>query len=92
MINITANGNSEEINWGGGLGYVSVAGTFDGATVKLQCNMHGAGWVDVGDESAFTTGGVAVFEVGTGLLRFNTASGGASLNVNASVETSKTFR
>lgn len=81
----TANGQSETITWHGGTGTLVVAGTFDGATVSLQCSPdNGTTWIAVGTDSTLTAAGVAVFQLSPGnLLRLDLSIAGASTSITA---------
>lgn len=79
----SANGNYPSANgtdWPGGTGTFAVWGTFDGATVKLQClPPGGATWIDVGaDVSIDTAAAVGAFQLGPCKVRANIASGSQS--------------
>ena len=57
-----------------------VAGTFDGATVKLQ-QLIGATYVDLGDETTLTTSGGGLFVTPVGTLRVAITGAGAGFSV-----------
>lgn len=74
------------IEWHGGSGILHVAGTFDGATVKLQWSIDATTWVDAGSDTSFTASGGGVFTAGEGIyLRVNIANDGASTSVKAAI-------
>lgn len=48
--------------WGGGSGVFAAAGTFSGATVKLQfLGPDNATWIDVGTDTTLTSAGAGYF-------------------------------
>ena len=57
-----------------------VAGTFDGATVKLQ-QLIGATYVDLGNETTLTTSGGGLFVTPVGTLRVAITGAGAGFSV-----------
>ena len=72
LSNATATGSSTQ--WDGGKGFVTVAGTFGGASLQLQyMGPDNATWVPVG--SAFTAAGSAVVEMPPGKIRMAISSG-----------------
>ncbi|MGE0736042.1 MAG: hypothetical protein AB7G15_17145 [Alphaproteobacteria bacterium] len=81
LNNAAATGNPAR--WPGGKGSFVVAGTFGGATVKLQLlGPDGATWLDVSAATALAAVGHAVFEAGAGQLRA-LVSGGAPAGLYA---------
>lgn len=68
IVNGSASGTQKR--WAGGRGTFSVAGTFGGATVKLQyLGPDEATWIDVGPEVTLTAAGAGGFELAPGLLK-----------------------
>lgn len=62
-------GSQTTTGWGGGSGTVICEGTFDGATVTLQCKAPGSTeWVACGTETTFTEAGVAEISLAGGYL------------------------
>ena len=78
----SADGNSDEFDWPGGLGYFIAQGTFDSGTFKLQFNSYGSNWSDVDDETTLTAGGGGRFFLPPCKIRIN-ASGSSSPDVQA---------
>ena len=82
LSNASATGSA--VRWHGGRGVFSVpAGTFSGATVKLQWSRDGSNnWQDVdrsGDTYVtFTAAGAGIFELPRCFVRANVASGSPS--------------
>lgn len=77
-INLLSNGSAtgQGQQWIGGRGMFSVAGTFGGATVKLQfLGPDAATWIDAGIETTLTTAGGALFELPQGLIRCAVSGG-----------------
>lgn len=65
--------------WAGGRGQFKVAGTFAGATVKLQIlGPDGATWQDVGSDVTLTAAGLANFDLPPGTIRAGVAGGSPS--------------
>ena len=77
---ITANGDTLVGDWNGQLGAFLAAGTFDGATVKLQHKV-GSTWVDLGADTSITSDGGGQFITPQSELRVNVSGGGSSLSV-----------
>jgi len=90
----TANtaGAQDTTGWNGGAGTVIAEGTFDGATVALECQAPGStAWVPCGTETTFTEPGVAEISLAGGFkLRGTVTSVGTtsvSLRVNRNIFT-----
>ena len=67
----TANttGAQTTTGWNGGEGTVVCEGTFDGATVTLECKApESSEWVACGTETTFTEAGVAQISLAGGFL------------------------
>ena len=61
---IRASSTGDAYLWPGGTGMFSAAGTFGGATVKLQfLGPDGATWIDAGLETTLTAAGGALFDL-----------------------------
>lgn len=74
IANGTASGNAQA--WPGGEGVMSVAGTFNGATVKLQfLGADGTTWLDAGTGATFTAAGAGVFYLPPGQIKAVVSSG-----------------
>jgi hypothetical protein len=82
---VTANGDTLVPDWNGRLGAFLVAGTFDGATVKLQHKI-GSTWVDLGSDTTVTADGGGQFITPQAELRVNVSSAGASTSVTVQVK------
>jgi len=77
LNNAAATGNPAR--WPGGRGSFVAAGTFGGATVKLQMlGPDGATWLDVDSTTSVTAVGHVVFEAGAGQLRALVSGGSPS--------------
>lgn len=88
--NITTNTNSTVIDWPGGPGTLTVHGTFDSATAKLQSSIDGGStYQDVEDASnavELAVNGDKGFSCTARKLRVNVAGGGGSLDINVMVK------
>ncbi len=88
--NITSNTNSAVIDWPGGPGTLTVHGTFDSATAKLQSSIDaGVTYADVEDGTdsvELTVPGDVGFSCTARKLRVNVAGGGGSLDINVVVK------
>ena len=62
-----------------------VAGTFDGATVKLQQKI-GTDWVDVGSRTTLTTDGGGLFTTPVSNLRVNVSGAGSNFDVTVVIK------
>lgn len=82
---VTANGDTTVPDWNGRLGAFLAAGTFDGATVKLQHKI-GSIWVDLGSDTTLTADGGGQFITPQSELRVNTSSVGASTSITIQVK------
>lgn len=77
IVNGSATGSS--VSWPGGKGTFEVAGTFGGATVKLQVlGPDATTWLDVGLETTMTAAGIAMFYCRPGLIRASVSGGSPS--------------
>ncbi len=75
----SANGQSTVYVWPGGVGQFSAAGTWDGATCKLQVSPDsGTTWIDVGSDVTKTEDGIGNFELGTCQVRADLSSVGTT--------------
>lgn len=62
LTNASATGAAQD--WPGGRGTLSVAGTFNGATVKLQVlGPDSTTWIDAGTYTTFTAAGLGNFDL-----------------------------
>ena len=86
-INTTVTGNGDTLvpDWNGRLGAFLAAGTFDGATVKLQQQI-GSVWVDLGSDTTLTSDGGGQFITPQTKLRVNTSNAGASTSITIIVK------
>jgi hypothetical protein len=82
---VTADGNTLVPDWNGRLGAFLAAGTFDGATVKLQQKI-GSTWVDLGSDTTLTADGGGQFITPQSELRVNTSSAGAGTSITIIVK------
>lgn len=82
---VTGSGNTLVPDWNGRLGAFLAAGTFDGATVKLQQQI-GSTWVDLGSDTTLTSDGGGQFITPQTKLRVNTSSAGASTSITIIVK------
>lgn len=74
ITNGTATGNS--VIWPGGRGLFTVAGTFSGATVKLQfLGPDNSTWLDAGTNTTLTAAGGGIFDLPQGQIRANVSGG-----------------
>ena len=62
-----------------------VAGTFDGATVKLQHKI-GDQWVDVGSHTTLTANGGGLFTTPVSNVRVNVSGAGSSFDVQVIIK------
>lgn len=84
LSNASATGSSAQ--WDGGTGVFTAAGTFSGATVKLQyLNADGATWSDMGTDTTLTAAGGAQFVFPPGRIRA-AVSGGPPSGMYAQAE------
>lgn len=68
LSNATETGSA--VQWGGGTGVFTAAGTFDGATVSLQyLGPDGSTWVDMGTDTTLTAAGGGLFVYPPGSIR-----------------------
>lgn len=68
LANATATGNA--VTWPGGRGTFIAAGTFNGATVKLQLlGPDSSTWIDAGTYTTLTAAGAGVFDLPQGQVR-----------------------
>ncbi len=76
---VAANGQSTVYVWPGGVGQFSAAGTWDGATCKLQMSPDaGTTWIDVGSDVSKTADGIGNFELGPCQVRVDLSSVGTT--------------
>ena len=67
------------IEWAGGTGIMTVAGTFGGSTITLEMlGPDGSTALTVGDDTTFTTAGAAGFILPACRVRAAVSGGGAS--------------
>lgn len=84
LSNASATGSAT--TWGGGSGVFEAAGTFSGATVKLQrLGPDGATWYDVGADTTLTAAGGGYFIMPPGQIKA-VISGGPPSGMYASAE------
>jgi hypothetical protein len=77
LANAAATGQSKR--WDGGRGVFAVAGTFGGATVKLQfLGPDDTTWIDAGLFTTLTEAAAGVFELPPGKIRAFVESGAPS--------------
>lgn len=68
LSNASATGSA--VQWDGGVGVFSAAGTFSGATVELQMlGPDGSTWITVGPDTTLTAAGAGGFVLPPGRLR-----------------------
>lgn len=82
---VTANGAFPVPDWNGRLGAFLVSGVFDGATATLQHKV-GAAWLDLGNDTTFTSSGGGQFITPQSELRVNVTGGGGSLDITVLVK------
>lgn len=76
------NGTAQK--WYGGRGVFVAAGTFDGATVKLQfLGPDGVTWIDAGAATTLTAVGAGVFELPHGQIRGAITAGTSPVGIYA---------
>ena len=74
LSNASATGTAKQ--WPGGRGTLSVAGTFDGSTVKLQVlGPDGTTWIDAGTYTTFTAAGLGNFDLPLSQIRVAVTGG-----------------
>lgn len=74
LNNASATGNAAI--WPGGRGSFLVAGTFNGATVKLQVlGPDNSTWIDAGTYTTLTAAGAGNFDLPQGQIRANISGG-----------------
>ena len=84
LSNASATGSAAQ--WGGGAGVFEAAGTFSGATVKLQRRApDGSTWFDVGTDTTLTAAGGGGFVLPPGQIRA-AVTGGPPSGMYASAE------
>lgn len=77
LSNASATGNP--VQWDGGIGVFSVAGTFSGATVKLQfLGPDGSTYIDVGTDTTLTAAGGGGFVLSPCKIRAAISGGSPS--------------
>tara|TARA_B100001750_G_scaffold172218_1_gene140460 strand:+ start:73 stop:414 length:342 start_codon:yes stop_codon:yes gene_type:complete len=79
---VTADGESAELNWPGGVGQMVVDGTFGGGTVALEMSPDdGTTWVAIGGDASVTSDAVVNFDLNGCDIRLSlSGSSGANLN------------
>jgi len=85
--NLITNGaaSSNKVAWQGGMGVMTVVGTFSGATIKLQfVGPDGSTLVDAGAGTTFTAAGAGVFYLPPCPIQV-TITGGPPSGIYASV-------
>jgi hypothetical protein len=90
MARLISNGSATASGvWQGGRGCFAVAGTFSGATVKLQVLLpDSATWADVGAATTLTAAGFGLFELPNSQIRA-LVSGGPPSGIYADVLATK---
>jgi|TARA_R110000824_G_scaffold31783_5_gene103097 hypothetical protein len=79
---VTADGNSTEVAWPGGVGQMVVEGTWGGGTVALQMSPDDSvTWVAIGGDATITADGVVSFNLNGCDIRLN-LSGSTGANIN----------
>lgn len=74
LSNASATGSA--VVWPGGRGSFLAAGTFGGATVKLQVlGPDGTTWIDAGTYTTLTAAGVGNFDLPQGQIRASVSGG-----------------
>ncbi len=77
LNNASATGSTME--WPGGEGEFAVAGTFGGATVKLQVlGPDGVTWIDAGTNTTFTASNAGIFKAAHCFIRAAIVGGSPS--------------
>jgi hypothetical protein len=77
LSNASATGS--DVTWPGGRGSFIVAGTFGGATVKLQLlGPDGSTYIDAGSYTTLTAAGIGNFDLPQGKIRANVSGGSPS--------------
>lgn len=82
-LNVIANGSSEAVSSNGGMRTLLVSGVFGGATVKVELNYTGIGWVSGGSVITLTAAGAANFTVNIN-VNYRVTITGASGSTNVS--------
>ena len=76
MLLENASATGSAVQWGGGTGVFTAAGTFGGATVTLQyLNADGATWSAMGSDTTLTAAGGGLFIYPPGQLRASISGG-----------------
>lgn len=85
LTTASTNGNGTAYDFSGGVATLTVQGTFDGATAKLQHSLDGGTtYVDCdSDNASFTAAGQSNVELAAGKVRMNLASAGGSTSIDA---------
>jgi hypothetical protein len=82
LTNASATGSA--VQWGGGQGLFSAAGTFSGATVKLQyLGPDGSTYLDVGPDVTLTAAGMGLFCLPPGMIRASVTGSPSGMYANA---------
>lgn len=82
LSNASATGST--VIWGGGGGVFAAAGTFSGATVKLQfLGPDGSTWIDVGADTTLTAAGAGYFMLPPGSIRAYVSGSPTGMYANA---------
>lgn len=76
--------------WPGGMGYIEVTGTFDGASLQMQFGLSTGNTYDLDttaapDGAAFTAAGITRFDLPRGYLKPVATSGGGSQDLDIKV-------
>lgn len=88
--NLTADGQTPEVNWPGGTGTFAVYGTFGSGTAKLQVSLNeGSTWLDVGTDTEFTANGIGNYELPPGSLLRADLSGATDPDLTVDIRQSR---
>lgn len=79
---LTTDGSSQEVPWSGGVGVMSVTGTFDGATVTIHHSPDN-GTTFIPTTAALTAAGHASFTLPAGIIKAVISNDGAGTSLNA---------
>lgn len=63
------------VHWPGGDGFMTIEGTWSGATATLQVQSQHGTWIAVGPDTTFTADGAAGFSLGECQIRVLIAGG-----------------
>ncbi|HCR85494.1 MAG TPA: hypothetical protein DIV86_02335 [Alphaproteobacteria bacterium] len=78
---LTANGNTNTIDWYGGVGTFAASGTFGGGIITMQYSLDGTNFITGGVDSELVSDGGKKFSLPKCSIRLNLA-GATSPNVN----------